>query len=312
VREYSVSVLSSDHRDIAARLSRTFPDLGPVEIERELGTGFNSMAVQTTNGLVFRIARAPGVAERYVLERRVLPVIRDRLPVAIPEPRWVVERSEGFPFGVSGYPMLPGPPLTKETFDKRNAQPLAFDVAALLLAMHSIPREALAPLDVPGPEPRVGHYRMLRSETAPALRERLSPAEYERIDAWWESFLNDPRVHDFEPRLSHGDLWYENMLVDDGATRFTGVVDWEHVSLMDPVLDFSTQLHLGERFLALVIDAYHAAGGTFDDNDRYRMRRLWELREFYGVLYCVRFPDDEEEMEDSIRKLRAGPLFRSG
>ena len=38
------------------------------------------------------------------------------------------------------------------------------------------------------------------------------------------------------------------------------------------------------------------------------MRRLWELRHFYGVLFSVRF-DDEEEMEDSIRKLRAGPIF---
>jgi aminoglycoside 2''-phosphotransferase len=302
---------STDLDEIANALSRTFPDLGPVEIERVLGTGFNSMAVQTTSGLVFRIARAAHVAEGYFLEQRVLPVIRAHLPVAVPDPRWVVERSDDFPLGVSGYPMLPGPPLTEETFNERNAPSLARDVAELLLAMHRIPNDELAALDVPGPAPRVEHYHLLRDETAPVLRERLSTAEYERIDGWWESFLNDPRAHAFEPVLSHGDLWYENMLVDDAATRFTGVVDWEHVSRMDPALDFSTQLHLGERFLSLVIEAYRSGGGTFDEDDAYRMRRLWELREFYGVLYCVRFPEDEEEMADSIRKLRAGAILAS-
>jgi aminoglycoside 2''-phosphotransferase len=309
VREYSVSVLPSDHRDIADRLARTFPDLGPIEIERALGTGFNSMAVQTTNGLVFRIARASHVSQGYLLEQRVLPAVRHRLPLAVPEPRWVTERSDDFPYGVCGYPMLPGPQLSGQTFDERNAPSLAADVAALLLPMHSIPDDVLSALDLPGPGLRVEHYHRLRAETAPVLRERLSPREYERIDSWWESFLNDPRVHDFEPTLSHGDLWYENMLVDDNARQFTGVVDWEHVSLMDPALDFSTQLHLGERFLALVIDAYRAGGGTFDGDDEYRMRRLWEVREFYGVLHCVRFPDDEEEMADSIRKLRTGAVL---
>ena len=147
----------------------------------------------------------------------MLPVIRVRLPLAVPEPRWVIERSDEFPYGVSGYPMLPGPPLTEAMFDERNAPSLAHDVAELLLAMHAIPAAELEGLGLPGPAPRVGHYHMLRDETAPALRERLTTAEYERIDAWWESFLHDPRVHDFEPGLSHGDLWYENMLVDDGA-----------------------------------------------------------------------------------------------
>jgi aminoglycoside phosphotransferase (APT) family kinase protein len=296
--------------DIAAALSRAFPDLDHVEIERELGTGFNSMAVKTTNGLVFRVAKASHVSQGYLLEERVLPAVKDWLPVAVPEPRWVIERSPDFPYGVGGYRMLPGPVLTEAIFSDANAATLASDIAALLLAMHSIPRDALAPLGLPGPDSRVEHYHTLRRETSPVLQERLSSEEYTRVDAWWDSFLSDPRTHDFEPVLSHGDLWYENMLVDNDARRLTGVVDWEHVSLMDPALDFSTQLHLGERFLSLVIDAYRAGGGTFDQQSDYRLRRLWELREFYGVLYCVRFPeDDEAEMADSIRKLRAGPVL---
>ena len=40
------------------------------------------------------------------------------------------------------------------------------------------------------------------------------------------------------------------------------------------------------------------------------MRRLWEVREFGGVQFAVCF-DDVEEFEDSVAKLRRGPILSS-
>ncbi len=85
-------------------------------------------------------------------------------------------------------------------------------------------------------------------------------------------------------------------------------MDWEHAAIADPALDFSTLLHLGEEFTALVIESYRTGGGAFGHGEVYRMRRLWEVRKFYGVLFGVRF-HDEAELSDSIRKLREGPIF---
>jgi aminoglycoside phosphotransferase (APT) family kinase protein len=87
-----------------------------------------------------------------------------------------------------------------------------------------------------------------------------------------------------------------------------GIVDWEFCGPGDPAMDFATLLHLGPEFTSLVIEAFRAGGGPFGPEEDYRMRRLWQVREFYGVLYGVRF-EDEAELADAVRKLRAGPIL---
>ena len=91
-----------DAEDLGARLSLAFPQLAPVRVVRLLGVGFNSIAVETDNGIVFRIARTVGTTERFVREQAVLSAIRSLLPVRIPKPQWLIEVSEEFPLGVSG------------------------------------------------------------------------------------------------------------------------------------------------------------------------------------------------------------------
>jgi aminoglycoside phosphotransferase (APT) family kinase protein len=299
----------TDPVEIARALSETFPELGRVAVRSVLGRGFNSVAVETDGGLVLRIARTEGTAERFARERRLMPVLRAHLPVAVPDPRWLVERSERFPFGVAGYPKLAGRVLMPDMLDG-NRQALAGSVGETLLALQRIPLSEVDGAGLPTPADRPADYRSLEEETRPALRERLSAREFAHVERWWASFFADERMERYGPVLVHGDFWFANMLVDDGATRLTGVVDWEHAALGDPALDFSTLLHLGAAFTEQTIEAFREAGGAFDDEAAYRMRRLWELREFYGILYSVRFRDDEE-MEDSIRKLRAGPVFDS-
>ncbi|MEX0785321.1 MAG: phosphotransferase [Dehalococcoidia bacterium] len=293
---------------IARALGVTFPELAPLSVRGILGSGFNSIAVETNGGLVFRIAKTPGSAERYAREQRLLPVLREHLPIAVPEPRWFVESSPALPHGAMGYPKIEGRPLWPSDLDEHNIGPLAGQVAGVLLALHRIPLAEVEHLGLASHDERPAGYRALRAETMPAIRERMSADEVERIERWWESFLSEERMTRFEPVVAHGDFWFENMIVDDGATQLVGVVDWEHAALADPALDFSTVLHLGVDFLARTLGAYRVEGGRFDAEDMYRMGRLWELRHFYGVLYSVRF-QDREEMGDSIRKIREGPLF---
>lgn len=96
--------------------------------------------------------------------------------------------------------------------------------------------------------------------------------------------------------------------MDDAARMVVGVVDFEDAALGDPAQDFSTQLHLGAGFAGLVIEAYLKAGGKLNQSFQHRMRRLWELREFTGLQFAVRF-DDPVELAEAIGKLRAGPIL---
>jgi hypothetical protein len=71
--------------DLAEALARAFPDLRVAPL-RELAPGFHSVAVETADGVVFRIPRQQGTANGHAMEHRVLPVLAERLPAPIPRP----------------------------------------------------------------------------------------------------------------------------------------------------------------------------------------------------------------------------------
>lgn len=297
-----------DLAEIAAGLSETFADLAPVRTVKVLGYGFNSIAVQTDDDLVFRVARTAGTAQRFARERDILHVIRMRLRVAVPEPRWFAASSPHFPLGVSGYRKIEGQTLSPALLREDNVDKLAQDLGGVLAALHRMPVDSLAATSRTASDDMLTTYRAVREETSPALRERLSKTEYKRVDGWWQAFLSDERLMNHQSAPVHNDFWYENFLVDARAERLTAVLDWEFCDIGDPAVDFATLLHLGHDFTERVVAAYRSAGCVFEEPDRHRASRLWELREFYGVLYSVRFAD-EDELLDALRKLRAGPLF---
>ena len=106
----------------------------------------------------------------------------------------------------------------------------------------------------------------------------------------------------FEPRLRHGDLWYENLLVADG--RLVGVIDWGTAEYGDPAEDFDALTHISDEFADAVLASYPHA----DPDLRHRIERHWQVRELWGV-FLARELGDEDELADAVRKLRAGPVL---
>ena len=275
--------------ELAARLQRRFPALR-IEPLRLLDVGFGSTVVATADGIVFRVARHPRAAAGHARELRLLPQLASRLPVAVPEPRWRIEPDDEFPHGAIGYRKLPGEPL-----QATGPTPLlAADVARFLRALHR-----LRHIDAPS---HALELDALREPTRPALAAALENHELGRLDRWWDEVRGDERLERFEPALRHGDLWYENLLVDGG--RLVGVLDWGGAAYADPAEDFAALRHLGDSFADAVLDAYGA-----DDALRHRERRHWELRELYGVRLALEL-QDEEELADAVAKLRRGPILR--
>ncbi len=301
---------------IAANLRTAFPTLD-VATARVLGSGFRSFVVETDGGVVFRIARNQDAADGYAREALLLPAVGPLLPVAVPAPRWHAGPSESFPFGVLGYLKLHGRPLQPRDLVAGNAARIARDVAAFLVALHRVPPRVVTALELPDlSDPgdwEVGRPR-LRDDVTPALRGVLTPHEYATVERWWDGFLGDDAMRRYTPSLCHGDLWYENILVDDrGAAvgdpaTVSGVVDFEGAAVGDPARDFATQLHLGAPFVHAVLQAYRELGGIPDDGVAYRVRRWWEAREFDGLAFALRH-DDAAEFRDALAKVRAGPIL---
>jgi aminoglycoside phosphotransferase (APT) family kinase protein len=285
---------------LAQALQRSFPDIGVVAPLTMCGLGFNSLAVETAGGIIFRIARHAAVGERYAKERQLLPVLKSYLPVAIPEPQWYIPSSADFPFGVIGYRKLPGVPLEPDRLTASAAREIAAQIGNIILTLQRVPVDGL-----PAGNPRAD-WEAQRDKVLPALRTALTVKEYEAVARWWEDLLADERMLSYTPVLQHGDLWYENLLVEE--IHICGIVDFEQVGIGDPALDFTPQLYLGETFLNWVIAAYRKAGGVLDSHFDHRLRRLWARREFGGLQYAIEH-NDRAEFDDSIAKLRKGAIL---
>jgi aminoglycoside phosphotransferase (APT) family kinase protein len=294
--------------DIERRLSVLFPGLAVAPL-RQFDVGFGSVVVETSDGVIFRVARHATAAEGHAREARLLPALQGRLPLAVPDPRWRVERgSPGFPHGAIGHRRLAGTPLSPVVLASIGTASVARQLAAFLRALHCFPVQEAEQLGLPHADHEPDILRAFRDEVLPPLREALAPEEYQTICVWWERLLADPKMWDFTPTLRHGDLWYDHVLVDELRGRLVGVVDWEAAALGDPARDFAAQFHVGEEFAEATLAAYDEQGGQIDQGLRHRVRRQWELREFGGIRTSVEL-NDREELQDAVRKLRAGPIL---
>jgi aminoglycoside phosphotransferase (APT) family kinase protein len=102
--------------------------------------------------------------------------------------------------------------------------------------------------------------------------------------------------------LQHGDLWYENLLMEEG--RLSGVLDFEQLALGDAAADFAVQLYLGETFTQQLIQTYQRLGGKLDQHLEYWMPRLLALRELEGLAFAV-----QSEIEAALSKIRRSCIF---
>jgi aminoglycoside 2''-phosphotransferase len=304
----NVNAMSGEIADIERRLAERFPELTVAPLGH-LETGFGSIVVETSDGVIFRIARHVRAARGHAREARLLPVLRGRVPLAVPEPRWWVEPgTPSMPYGAIGYRRLPGTALSPELVGELGREAVARQLAGFLLALHRFPAEKAQELGLPHADHDSDGLRAFRDEVLPPLEDALAPDDYDTVRAWWDRLLVDSEIHRFTPALRHGDLWYDHLLVDESSGRLLAVVDWESAALGDPARDFAAQFHLGDEFAEATVAAYAAQGGNVDEGLRHRIRRQWELREFGGIRTAVELHDNDE-LEDAIRKLRAGPLL---
>jgi aminoglycoside phosphotransferase (APT) family kinase protein len=196
------------------------------------------------------------------------------------------------------YRKLEGEPLQPGMLQSLNAGRIANDIAAFMSAMHSIPAEDALRWGVPS-ENRTAKLLAAADRVLPFI-----PSEWQKhAFAWREQFFEMP--HSNVP--IHGDLWYENILVDRESGRVSGVLDFDETSIGDPAWDLATQFHCGREFAQRVFEAYAPKDATMWA----RAEVLFQLRPFEGLDWAVRH-QDAFEFEDGLRKLQEVGVLPAG
>jgi len=249
----------------------------------EIGLDYRVAFASTTTGerWVLRVPRRSDVVGKSALEARVLTLISQHLPVAMPD--WRVHSDE-----LVAYPLLPGTPgVTLDAgtgevcwnFD-RSAPTFSVTLGQAVAALHAIDVE----------EARAAGLRILAPDEVRAeLRANIDTVDRELGVATnllhrWLAWLAGDSFWPEHSTLVHGDLHVGHVLVDSQA-RATVILDWTEARVADPAIDFIFHLHaFGTEGLELLLVEYEKAGG-----------RIWprlidhcaELLSAFAVAYAL-------------------------
>ncbi len=107
---------------------------------------------------------------------------------------------------------------------------------------------------------------------------------------------------DFDSVLTHGDLWYGNLLIDAGG-YLIAVLDWEIARIGDPARDFAGLKYFGTEFVEEVLQQYAKHGGVHSRELRARIDKIMVMRELYGIRWALEDRSDRD-LPEAIDKLR--------
>jgi aminoglycoside phosphotransferase (APT) family kinase protein len=213
------------------RLLGQFPELRIGSLRR-LAEGWDNDVWLVDETWAFRFPRRaigiPGI-ER---ELRVLPRLAPLVSVAIPTPVFAGQADGEYPWPFFGAPVVPGVESCDASLDEDARAALAVPLASILRDLHNTRLDVELPVD---PNARADMARRVPRTRAPL-------EEVERLGLW-----RTPRAAtqlldraerlpaSTEATLTHGDLHFRHVLVDDG--RLSGVIDWGDVCRADPAID---------------------------------------------------------------------------
>ncbi|HEX6384576.1 MAG TPA: phosphotransferase [Anaerolineae bacterium] len=208
--------------------------------------------------IIFRFPRYSEGVATIRREVQILTRIQDYTTLAIPNPIYTSlgEQRPGKVF--MGYWLISGKPLWRETFqsirDDETLQRLATQLVGFLKELHGISVAEMG-IDLPihdGPEEWAELYAEFRQHLYPFMR----PDARDWVTNHFETYLNAPHLHVYQPALRHGDFGTGNILYDPKNRSISGIIDFGSAGVGDPALDIAASLTFGESFFTRFYSTY--------------------------------------------------------
>lgn len=267
-----------------------FPELRSANVV-QCGEGWEHEVYEVDDKWIFRFPKRQDVQRRLMVELSLLPILKSRLPVPIPEYRFTGTPSEIFPYAFAGYEKLAGERASNAVLDEPARARLARDLGILLSALHSFPCDLAlqAGVSAEGWHPSVAAY----CETAQRMLRTARNALSKPLVLQCQRMLN-PRMMPGGYRdrvvLVHQDLSPRHILLKPEDGSIAGVIDWTSLAVTDPAADFLwLWMWLGEDFVRAVLTHYQC---SIDDGFLNRVRFIATCISIMEVAFGLETRDD--------------------
>ena len=223
---------------------------------------FNDVLI-VNDQTVFRFPRTEDGVGQLIREFALLRVLKNRLPIPIPDPVYEHLEDAGAGEAFMAYPLLPGEPFSRKTFGSDAPEEYlhraVVQMGDFIHVLHGIEPESLG-IDLPVRDTREewsGLYADIRELLFPHMR----PDAVEWARRLFDNFLDDETNFAYRPVLRHGDLGASNILFDSGTGSVSGVLDFSSAALGDPAVDVAGLASISEAFFSALYGSRKAEIG---------------------------------------------------
>lgn len=251
--ETQMTLLSAD--EAKRIIAEAFPEFRQSAIEA-LDGGYDFWTFELDGDWIFRFPKRETSVGKLDKEIDLLSHLGRRLTLPVPAYRRVPDLRQS-PRRFAGYRKLPGVQANGcVDFDRPRT---ARQLGGFLGELHGHPMEIALRAGVPQDGDSI---KLWRGRALAQLQEIAGAVEIDPGEI--RGFLDRaPECYRGEPRLAHGDLWAEHILIDSRRGRVCGVIDWGDAVIGDPALDFCClYASFGEGCLSLAIEAYPLGADT--------------------------------------------------
>jgi aminoglycoside 2''-phosphotransferase len=241
-------------------IKRVYPNLY-IEDCHPNDIGQNNDVLIINQSLVFRFPKYKNGIIQLKKETEILEYIKSIVSVTIPNP--IYQSFEKLEPGkvFTGYKLIEGAPLWKESLEKiENAElikGLATQLVTFLIELHSISKEKISGvLKLKDNDPRKEMselFHKIQNKLFPYIRKEAQNG----ITQAFKTFLNSKAFLNLKTTLIHGDFGASNILWKPETSKVSGIIDFGGSSLGDPAYDFAGVLSsYGEGFCNMCINLY--------------------------------------------------------
>jgi aminoglycoside phosphotransferase (APT) family kinase protein len=250
-------------------LAAQHPQWADLPLEPVPSAGTDNAMYRLGDELAVRLPRIHWSVDSIAKERKWLPVLAPRVPLAVPVPVASGEPEEAFPYPWSVVRWVAGDMATLARMN--DPVQAALDLAAFVRAL-----QAVDPTGGPTHH-RGAPVRLQDAGVRRGIAGLRGEVDGEAVIEAWNRVLAAPD-YDGPPRWFHGDLAYLNLLARRG--RLCGVIDWGTCGVGDPAIETTVAWSL---FPPDARDAYRDALGI--DDATWERGKGWVLTGVFGIPY---------------------------
>lgn len=276
---------------LTGKIRQEFPDLSFSEAQL-VEEGLDNWVVILDDKWVFRFVRSEEYIKPFSREAWLLEEIRNKLPIEVPEYEYVSKEKD---FG--GYKMLKGDELSTEalkSLPEETKGKIAQELGEFLSALHSLPQEPAAK-DHDWRSPNYFSERYYQRRHA-VFADNAPPGLLEKLDKFFEEFV---KIKYPQEKVVHTELWTRHILLSEGKTNISGIIDFGEMAVGDPACDFAGLWAYGEDFLKKVMEHYNQE----KDDGFVERSRYYYVRYLIDRLYRkYDWRQDPKELELNLEK----------